>query len=161
MAGRLSALTALTLAGLCSLGTRAYAEGTWSVRGQATFVFQYHPAFHAAYSGPNSLSPASLGDETFDATAFLGARLWHGGSVHADPEIDQGFGLSNTLGVAGFPSGEAYKVGQATPYLRLQRLFFRQTFTFGRADTLEAPAPSTVANPPDKLVVTLGKFAVT
>ena len=29
-----------------------------------------------------------------------------------NPEIDQGFGLSNTLGLAGFSSGEAYKVGQ-------------------------------------------------
>ena len=51
--------------------------------------------------------------------------------IWIDPEIDQGFGLSNTLGVVGFPSGEAYKVGDATPYLKLPRLFLRQTIDLG------------------------------
>ena len=32
------------------------------------------------------------------------------------------------LGVAGFPTGNAYKVGSTDPYLRLQRAFIRQTF---------------------------------
>jgi hypothetical protein len=45
--------------------------------------------------------------------------VWDGGEIYADPEIDQGFGLSNTLGVAGFPSGEAYKVGKVDPYFRI------------------------------------------
>ena len=45
--------------------------------------------------------------------------------------MDQGFGLSNTVGVAAFPSAEAYKVGKSEPYGRLQRLFFRQTFDLG------------------------------
>ncbi len=103
----------------------------WSLHGQLTFVDQYHPAFRSPYQGANSLAPGSLGDETLDATAFIGLRLWQGGEVYADPEIDQGFGLSDTLGVAGFPSGEAYKVGKADPYFRLQRLFFRQTFDLG------------------------------
>jgi hypothetical protein len=50
-----------------------------------------------------------------------------------NPEIDQGFGLSNTLGLAGFPSGEAYKVGADDPYMRLPRFFIRQTIDFGAA----------------------------
>ena len=52
---------------------------------------------------------------------MAGLEIW------ISPEIDQGFGLDDTLGVAGFPSGEAYKVGKNEPYLRLQRLFIRQT----------------------------------
>lgn len=37
-------------------------------------------------------------------------------------EIDQGFVLNNTLGVAGYSSGEAYKIGKNQPCLRLPRL---------------------------------------
>jgi hypothetical protein len=62
---------------------------------------------NAPYAGPNSLTP-DRGKETTDLTVFLGARLWQGAEIWITPEIDQGFGLNNTLGVAGFPSGEAY-----------------------------------------------------
>ena len=103
----------------------------WSLHGQATFTEQYHPAFASPYRGANSLDPGSRGDETFDATLFAGLRLWEGGEAYINPEIDQGFGLSDTLGVAGFTSGEAYKIGKADPYFRLQRLFFRQSFDLG------------------------------
>src|SRR5262249_57329952 len=82
--------------------------------------------FPAPYRGPNSLSP-DRGAQTADATLYLGARLWSGAEAWINPEIDQGFGLDNTLGLAGFPSGEAYKVGKSQPYLRLHRLFVPQT----------------------------------
>src|ERR1700679_4352928 len=133
-----------------------------SLHGQSTFVFQYHPAFRSPYRGPDSLAPQSVGDETFDATAFIGARLWHGGAIYADPEIDQGFGLSDTLGVAGFPSGEAYKVGDVNPYFRLQRLFVRQSFDLG-GDSQAIDSDANVAadtRSADNLVFTLGKFSV-
>jgi len=38
---------------------------------------------------------------------------------------------SNTLGVAGFTSGEAYEVGFAYPCARLPRAFIRQTIDLG------------------------------
>jgi high affinity Mn2+ porin len=135
----------------------------FSVHGQTTLVIQYHPGFHSAFRGANSLSPKSVGDETFDATLFLGARLWNGGEVYADPEIDQGFGLSDTLGVAGFPSGEAYKVGDTDPYFRLQRLFLRQSFDLGGDEqTIDADANQLAGSrTADNLIITIGKFAVT
>ena len=136
---------------------------TWSLHAQTTLVEQYHPAFHAPYTGPNSLGPESVGRETFDATLFAGLRLWDGGEAYVDPEIDQGFGLSNTLGVAGFLSGEAYKVGKADPYLRLQRLFFRQTFDLGgESEKVEAAANQLGGSrTSDNLIFTAGKFSVT
>src|SRR5215471_1481423 len=119
---------------LC-LSTPAFAAEdapeTWAVHAQSTFVVQYHPAFKAPYSGQNSLDPGSRGNETLDATLYAGFKPWRGAEIWINPEIDQGFGLSGTLGVAGYPSGEAYKVGSAPPYFRLQRLFFRQTFNLG------------------------------
>ena len=137
--------------------------GFLAIHGQATVVEQAHDAFRSPYQAPNSLAPYAVGRETFDATLFAGVRPWKGGEIWVNPEVDQGFGLSNTLGVAGFPSGEAYKIGKATPYFRLQRLFLRQTFDLGgKAETLDASANqmsgSRTAN---FIAVTVGKFSVT
>ena len=79
--------------------------------GQTTFLEQAYPAIRSPYQGPNSLPGGGQGRETWDASLFVGVRLWRGAELWINPEIDQGFGLGNTLGVAGFPSGEAYKVG--------------------------------------------------
>jgi hypothetical protein len=58
-------------------------------------------------------------------------RLWQGAQLWINPEIDQGFGLANTHGVAGFTSAEAYKEGAAYPYARVHRAFIRQTIDLG------------------------------
>jgi len=136
-------------------------DETWSLHGQTTFTDQYHPAFTSPYRGANSLDPGSRGDETFDVTLFAGLRLWSGGEAYADPEIDQGFGLSDTLGVAAFPSGEAYKVGSAPPYFRLQRLFFRQVFDLGGDVQKIDPDANQLggAHTADNLIVTMGKIS--
>lgn len=143
--------------------TSASTPEQWSLHGQATFVEQYHPAFRSPYRGANSLDPGSRGNETIDVTLFAGIRLWDGGEAYANPEIDQGFGLSNTLGVAGFPSGEAYKVGKAEPYVRLQRLFFRQSFDLGGDSQPVAADANQLAGSraADNLILTMGKFSVT
>jgi len=54
-----------------------------------------------------------------------------GGEIWINPEVDQGFGLSKTFGVARYPRGEAYKVGDAEPYVLVQRRFLRQTIDLG------------------------------
>src|SRR5262249_2188993 len=133
-----------------------------SIHGQTTFVNQYAPSFRAPYRGPNSLLSKS-GRQTWDATLYTGLRLWSGAEFWLNPEIDQGFGLSKTLGVAGFPSGEAYKVGNNYPYARLPRMFIRQTVNLsGETEKIEAGANqfggSRLVN---RLVITAGKFAVT
>lgn len=135
----------------------------YSLHAQATYVLQYHPAFRSPYRGTNSLDPGSRGDETVDMTFFAGAKLWRQGELYINPEIDQGFGLSGTFGVAGFLSGEAYKVGSATPYVRIPRLFFRQTFDLGGDEQMIAAGANQLASThtADNLVVTLGKFGVT
>jgi high affinity Mn2+ porin len=140
----------------------AGANGLWALHAQATLTWQGHPAFTSPYSGPNSLNASANGRETFDATLYAGLHPWPGGEIWIDPEIDQGFGLSNTLGAAGFPSGEAYKVGAAAPYARLQRLFLRQTIDLG-GETAKTDADlNQFAGPrsADRLVLTIGKMSV-
>jgi high affinity Mn2+ porin len=159
-------LSALAPAALAADGDSADAPDAspqiWAIHGQFTSVTQFHPAFHAAYSGPNSLNDGARGDTTDDATLFIGLRPWAGAEIWANPEMDQGFGLSNTLGVAGFTSGEAYKVGDATPYFRLQRWFFRQTIDLGgKTEKVEADQNQLAGSrTADRLVLTIGKFSV-
>ena len=134
----------------------------FSLHAQFTNVTQFHPRFTSPYRGPNSLDPGNRGNETVDFTIFAGVRLWQGGAFYADPEVDQGFGLSNTLGVAGFTSGEAYKVGSADPYVRLPRAFFRQIFDLGgELQTVESDENQLAGlHTADNVVVTIGKIAV-
>lgn len=134
----------------------------WALHGQATAVVQWHPAFHADYAGPNSLDNKDQGNETTDATLFAGFRPWQGGEVWANLELDQGFGLSNTLGIAGFSSGEAYKVGEHRPYFRLPRAFYRQTVGLGGDEQMVTSDLNQLAGRQsvDRLVLTIGKFGV-
>jgi high affinity Mn2+ porin len=136
---------------------------TWvNFHSQATFTWQGYPAIRSPYAGINSLPGSGEGRETTDATLYARMRLWHGAELWIDPEIDQGFGLANTHGVAGFPSAEAYKLGFSYPYARVQRAFVRQTIDLGGAtEKVEADinqfAGSQTAN---RLVLTVGRFAI-
>ena len=142
-------------------GFPALDSGDFNVHGQATLVTQYALPFRAPYRGQNSLDSNS-GRETFDVDLYLGYRPWQGAEIWFNPEIDQGFGLSGTFGVAGFPSAEAYKVGATYPYARLPRLFLRQTIDLGgevqKVDAgINQFAGSQTEN---RLVITVGKFSV-
>jgi high affinity Mn2+ porin len=143
-------------------GPTAPKSDNWSVHGQTTYLQQYAFPFRAPYHGPNSLDPAA-GRETWDATFYLGWRVWQGAELWVNSEIDQGFGLSGTLGVAGFTSGEAYKIGANYPYTRLPRMFIRQTIGLGgETENTEAGANQFGGTQSkDRLVITAGKFAVT
>jgi high affinity Mn2+ porin len=128
---------------------------------QATYVEQEDGSFRAPYAGANSLT-ADTGRETTDLTLYLGARVAPGAELWIDPEIDEGFGLDNTVGVAGFPSAEAYKVGRYPPYLRLPRAFFRETVNLGAVTEAVEPDQNQLggARSPERLVLTAGKFGV-
>jgi high affinity Mn2+ porin len=134
----------------------------WAIHGQSTFTGQFQPAFRSPYQGPQSLPSAANGRETFDATLFAGFRPWQGAEIWLNPEVDQGFGLGDSFGVAGYLSGEAYKVGEVAPYYRMARAFFRQTIDLGGenqkvdADLNQLRGTQTA----DRLVVTIGKFSI-
>jgi high affinity Mn2+ porin len=98
---------------------------------QSTIVGQGHPAFPAEYTGLNSLSPGASVRETVSVDVMGGVRLWRGGTFFADVIMWQGYGLSNTLGVAGFPNGEAYRVGKTLPDAVIARAYIRETIGLG------------------------------
>ncbi len=133
-----------------------------SFHGQTTFVYQGNLAFRSPYQGPNSLPGVAEARETFDTTLFAGLRLWKGAELWVDPEIDQGHGLAETHGVAGFPSGEAYKLGADYPYARVQRYFVRQTIDLGgESQKVDADVNQFAGSQTeDRLVLTAGKFSI-
>lgn len=133
-----------------------------NLHGQATFNAQTYPAFRAPYDGTNSLPGRPRPAEVIDATLYAGLRLWQGAELWFVPEIDQGFGLASTHGVAGFTSAEAYKVGAAYPYTRIQRAFIRQTIDLGgKSEKVNADISQFAgAQTENRLVLTIGRFSV-
>ena len=107
------------------------AEQSWNFHAQNTDIIQYHPGITSPYNGPNSLSSASEVKETVSLDLIFGLRLWPGAEFHVDGLMWQGFGLSDALGIDGFPNGEAFRLGTDVPNGSLSRIFIRQTIGLG------------------------------
>jgi len=108
---------------------------------QQTIITQYKPSFGAPYNGQNSLSTQSETQSSITTTFFGAARLWKGAEGYFNPELSGGAGLSKTLGIAGFPNGETFRVGGAEPKIYIARLYFKQNFEWGNEkDTIKADA---------------------
>jgi high affinity Mn2+ porin len=134
----------------------------WEIHGQSTFLPQGYPAFRAPYSGPNSLTPARQFQETWSNSLYLNARLWDGGEVYYNPELLQGFGLSNATGLGGFSNGEAQKSNFPYPHYNTSRLFLRQTFGFGGEQEELSSGPLQLTDKADvsRLTLQIGKLSV-
>lgn len=138
-------------------------EEASSIRFQVTYNWQKHPAFAAAYTGPNSIIPAAEKMYTFATTAYIGVRLWQGSEVYLDPEFSQGVPFSsNLVGMGGFTNGDITRAAGAkiTPYR--QRLFLRQTWNNGgEAQRVESGVNNQMAGWVDhnRVVLTAGNFS--
>jgi high affinity Mn2+ porin len=135
---------------------------SWNVHGQLTAIEQGYPAFHSPYEGANSLSGANQAKNTVSATAFVGYRLWDGTEIYINPEITQGFGLSDTVGVAGFPSLEAQKAAFPMPRVDIARVYVQQTFGLGGEQESIEDGPNQIAGTKDisRLTIIAGKLSV-
>src|SRR5450755_1590387 len=113
-------------------------DSGWNFHFQFTGIIQYNPAFQAPYSGQNSFLPQAGNAFSVTSTAFIGRKLWSGASLYFDPELAGGQGLSSTLGIAGFPNGETFRIGADQTVVYVARLFLRQKIMLDREhfDTL-------------------------
>jgi high affinity Mn2+ porin len=136
-------------------------EQTWNWHAQNTDIVQGDPGFPAQYSGPNSLNSQGEIRETVSLDLYAGVRLWRGAETHVDGLLWQGFGLSKTLGVEGFPNGEAFRLGTEVPNITFARLFLRQTIGLGdeqepvEDDQLHLAGSQDVS----RITLTLGKMS--
>lgn len=132
----------------------------WWLSAQGNFIFQWHPRFHAAYSGPNSFDHASEQAASEVTTLYSGLELSPTLEAVADFESAGGSGLSQTLGLAGFPNLDAVRNPglSATPYLA--RLWYRQVIAFSD-DTVEverSPISILTRLPVRRLDIHVGEF---
>ena len=136
---------------------------TWySLHFQFTAATQYHPSFYAKYSGQNSLSPEAESATAFVTTLYGDVRLWRGAELLVNPEMSGGRGLSSTLGIAAFPDGIVYRVGDPAPAIYMARLAISQTFNLGGGRVINEEGPNELPGTRDRnvLAITVGRFSV-
>ena len=134
-----------------------------SIHAQTTIIGQANAPFPAAYSGTNSLGTIFQARDTFSVTGFFGFKdPYEGTEFYYNPEPFQGFGLSNTHGLAGFSNIEAQKAGYDFPHYNTARLFARHVFGLGgeREDIPDGPNQVAAKEDISRVTVTFGKVSV-
>jgi high affinity Mn2+ porin len=134
----------------------------WSMHFQETTITQYHPAFNAQYSGANSLNNNEETATSLTSTLFLGRKLWENSEAYFNVEIAGGQGFSGTTGVAGFPNGEVYRVGDPTPGFNLNRFFIKQIIPLSSEYTPIADGENQVQTrkPDSYIAISIGRFSL-
>ncbi len=129
---------------------------------QATYIYQYKPAFNTPYESAHSINGKEEKDNSLTATMYVGLKLWKGAELYFNPEIAGGSGLSGAFGMAASTNGETFRVGEPAPTLYLARGYFRQVFALGsNSDTLEdAQNQLRGAQSSRNLSITVGKFSL-
>ena len=149
---------------LCAAQGSELQEETSQAKFQSTYVWQKKPAFSAAYTGDNSLTPArEKRSYSLTTTAFLGTRIWPGSELYFNPEISLSQSLSDLHGLGGLSNGENQKGGGPNPKFYVGRLFVRHTWELGGdMETVES-APNQLAGQvrQQRWVLTAGKLSLT
>ncbi len=134
------------------MSRKPWKGGAWNLHFQSTLIGQGVFPFPAAYSGANSLDPHGQIKDTFSFDVTGNVRLWRGAEFYTDALMWQGFGLSNTEGLAAFPNGEAYRAGKSYPGAAIARAYLQDTFSFGGGGAGQSDR---------RLILTVGRFAAT
>ena len=135
---------------------------TYNARFQATYIWQTKPAFGAAYSGVNSLSPLHEKSYSFTSTAYLGLRLAKDTELYLNPEVVQGVPMSGLTGLGGLSNAELQKTAGSKPLLYRARLFARQTWNLDADREAVASDANQLAGlrSKNRVVLTVGNLAV-
>lgn len=134
----------------------------WTLHGQLTTVYQMHNKLRANYSGEKSLISAKEEAMSISSSLFLGRKLWKGAALYVNPEIAGGYGLSGSSGLAGFPNGEIYRVGNPRPTLFLARGYLQQHFALGADAIMQKSSQNQLAGnlPSSRITLSVGKFCL-
>ena len=142
--------------------TTADSSHRWWLSGQLNVIYQWHPAFSAPYSGPNSLHPGQEHATSDVATLYTGFRVGARTELFLDVESAGGAGISQALGLAGFTNLDVVRnptLG-AAPYIA--RGLVRYTIPLGAATETSTPGPLSLLPtlPVRRLSVTVGKLSI-
>ena len=86
------------------------------ISGQANIIFQAHPSFFAKYTGKNSFRREFEHATSRIFTLYTGVRLNNSTELLVDIEDASGFGMSNSLGLAGYTNLDVVRIpGEGSP----------------------------------------------
>jgi len=100
--------------------------------GQANFIFQTHPEFHALYSGPHSLGPHYDKATSRVMTLYTGARLNDSTEILVDIEEAGGAALTQGFGLAGNTNLDIVRNPLLSKAPYLGRGMFHKVFAFSQ-----------------------------
>jgi high affinity Mn2+ porin len=140
--------------------TDSFWDRFW-ISAQGNFIRQQHPAFDAAYSGPNSFQAAKEHATSRVETLYTGVQITHRLEFLFDVESAGGAGLSNALGIAGFTNVDVVRnptLGEA-PYV--SRVMLHYTIPLSSETTEATRNPLSLAStvPVRRLELRLGKMS--
>ena len=130
--------------------------------GQANFIFQTHPPFHAAYSGQNSLNPNYEKATSRVLTLYTGVQLNDSTEFLLDIEEAGGAALSTGLGLAGNTDLDIVRNPSLSKAPYLARAMFHKVFALSK-DKIENERSSLSLSrelPRRRLEVRFGKFSM-
>ena len=133
------------------------------IGGQATVVWQWHPAFHSPYQGPHSFTAPADNEASQTYTLYTGIRPWSWLQIYTDPEMVRGHGIGDALGLGGYTNGEVIRNPDIGNSVYLARCFLRATLPLG--DTIEPVDTDQLqiggTFPRDRLVLIFGILSTT
>jgi len=131
------------------------------ISGQVNSITQFHPPFHAAYSGENSASPSSEIASSRVLTLFTGFRLTGSTEILLDVESAGGSGISSALGMAGFTNLDVVRNPTLGSKPYAARYMVRQIIALGKERTKIAPGPLGITGsvPVRRLELRFGKLS--
>jgi len=129
--------------------------------GQANFIAQVHPAFHAMYSGEHSLRPEGENARSRVLTLYTGLRLTRTTEVLFDIEEAGGTGLSQAFGLGGFTNLDVVRNPALTTDPYVARIMIHQIIPFSdtRVPAVRNPLSLATSLPERRLELRVGKFS--
>lgn len=144
---------------------------TLTINGLTIDTVQGYPTFKSGIDD-NAYSKGDIKNGIKNAI-FIGMKLWEGASVYVNPEMMQGYNVSNDVSLVNSANVAMPRVESSNPYLQLQRLFVRQVINLdgtktessnnvgGRSQALEDLVNKLDDKVSDhNLTLTFGKFGV-
>jgi high affinity Mn2+ porin len=130
--------------------------------GQANFIFQTHPPFHAPYSGKNSLDPNYEKATSRVLTLYTGVRVTNSTELLVDVEETGGAALSKGLGLAGFTNLDIVRNPLLTkaPYLARGMVHTVIALSNDKVENGRNPLSLFEELPRRRLEIRFGKFSL-
>jgi high affinity Mn2+ porin len=134
----------------------------WWLSGQANFISQWHPNFHSPYQGPNSFTPGHQDATSRVLTLFTGWKATNTTEFICDVQETGGHGLSEALGIAGFPNLDVVRNPTLSKAPYVARLIWHQIIPLGGKRIVTDRNPFLLFRelPERRLEVRFGKFSM-